>query len=107
MVRGRGKAIGPDLSNVGREMTLTDIQEVLRNPNGRITPGYDLVDVTLTDGKRLRGFARGRTNFDLQLQGLDGEFRFLAQSEIAALREGKQSLMKPLAATDEKRDLLA
>jgi mono/diheme cytochrome c family protein len=47
MVRGRGSAIGPDLSDVGREMTLSEIKEALLNPSARITPGYDLVNVRL------------------------------------------------------------
>ena len=108
MVHGRGKAVGPDLSSVAKEMTLSEIQEVLRNPEARITPGYQLVSVTLKDGHSLRGFARARTNFDLQLQGLDGRFHFLDASEIVSVKEEKQSVMKPLAASDdERRNLLA
>lgn len=103
MVRGRGKAVGPDLSNVAHEMTLNEIREVLRDPNSRITPGYQLLTVTLKDGRSLRGFARGRTNFDLQLQALDGQFYFLADSQIASVRE-EPSLMKPVA---PNADLLA
>lgn len=103
MVRGKGKAVGPDLSNVAREMTLNEIREVLRDPNSRITPGYQLLTVALKDGRTLRGFARGRTNFDLQLQGLDGQFYFLAETQIASVRE-EPSLMKPVA---PNADLLA
>ena len=108
MVRGRGKAIGPDLSNVGREMTLGDLRQVLLHPGTRITPGYELVSVELRDGRTLRGFARGRTNFDIQLQSLDGRFHMLQSSRISAIREERQSLMKPLAAgAEEQRDLIA
>jgi PQQ-dependent dehydrogenase (methanol/ethanol family) len=103
MVRGRGKAVGPDLSNVAREMTLNEIREVLRDPNSRITPGYRLVSVALKDGRTLRGFARGRTNFDLQLQGLDGQFYFLGEGQIVSVRD-EPSPMKPIAAN---QDLLA
>jgi putative heme-binding domain-containing protein len=76
MVRGRGKAVGPDLSNVAREMTLNEIREVLRDPNSRVTPGYQLVSVALKDGRTLRGFARGRTNSDLQLNPHTGEMKW-------------------------------
>jgi PQQ-dependent dehydrogenase (methanol/ethanol family) len=103
MVRGRGKAVGPDLSNVAREMTLNEIREVLRDPNSRVTPGYQLVSVALKDGRTLRGFARGRTNFDLQLQGLDGQFYFLSEGQIVSARD-EPSPMKPVAAN---ADLLA
>ena len=108
MIRGRGKAIGPDLSNAGREMTVGEMRQVLRNPSSRTTPGYQLVNVQLRDGTSLRGFARGRTNFDLQLQTPDGQFHFLQEPQIASVREEKQSLMKPLRATaEEERDLVA
>src|SRR5213076_615461 len=39
MVRGQGKAVGPDLSNAGRELTVGEIRQVLRDPASRITPG--------------------------------------------------------------------
>jgi PQQ-dependent dehydrogenase (methanol/ethanol family) len=108
MVRGRGKALGPDLSNVGRELTVGEIRQVLRDPSSRITPGYELVTVQLKDGKSLRGFARGRTNFDLQLQDLEGQFHMLQGHQIATIKDEKQSLMKPVkASADELRDLIA
>src|SRR2546426_426113 len=82
MVRGRGTAIGPDLSNVGRELTMSELREALLKPDARITPGYELVDIRLRDGRTVRGFARGRTNFDIQLQGLDGSFHMLEGRQI-------------------------
>jgi len=35
----------PGLSNVGREMTVDEIQAKLANPSSRITPGYELASV--------------------------------------------------------------
>ncbi|MDQ6700390.1 MAG: PQQ-binding-like beta-propeller repeat protein, partial [Acidobacteriota bacterium] len=90
------------------ELTVGEIRQVLRNPASRITPGYELVSVKLHDGKIIRGFARGRTNFDIQLQGLDGQFHLLQAHEIAEIRDEKQSPMKPVkATTEEMRDLVA
>jgi PQQ-dependent dehydrogenase (methanol/ethanol family) len=99
MVRGRGKAIGPDLSNAGRELTVGEIRQALRNPGSRVTPGYQLVTVRLRDGQTLRGFARGRTDFDIQLQDTTGRFHNLQTQEIAEVREEKQSMM-PAVKTD-------
>ncbi len=108
MIHGRGQAIGPDLSNTGRELTLAEIRQALLRPGSRITPGYDLVSVELRNGAKLRGFARGRTNFDLQLQDLAGRFHMLQASAIASIHDERQSLMKPLTATPaEQRDLIA
>src|SRR3989441_6362668 len=43
MVSGRGQPIGPDLSNLGDERTVDEIQSALKNPSADITPGYELV----------------------------------------------------------------
>jgi putative heme-binding domain-containing protein len=72
MIYGEGTPIGPDLSNVGREMTVDQIREALLRPDAQITAGYGLVTVNLRNGQTLRGFARSRTNFNLQLQDLTG-----------------------------------
>ena len=105
---GKGKAIGPDLSNVGREMTAPEIQSALLNPSAHITPGYELVTVKLRDGQTLRGFARNRSDFDIQLQDLEGRFHLLRPGQIASVQNEKQSPMPPLKAGPEQlRDLVA
>ncbi len=108
MVSGKGRAIGPDLSNVGREMTAPEIQKALVNPSAQISPGYDLVTVKLRDGQTLHGFARNRSDFDLQLQDLDGRFHLLGQDQITSVKNEKQSPMPPLRTSPAQlRDLIA
>jgi PQQ-dependent dehydrogenase (methanol/ethanol family) len=108
MVNGRGSGTGPDLSTVGREMTVEEIEGVLLHPDARITPGYDLVTVHLQSGGSLRGFARGRTNFDIQLQDLKGQLHLLHSPEIKSVQKEEHSLMKPWSgAPDELQDLVA
>src|SRR5215472_12365991 len=72
MVAGRGEAIGPDLSNVGNERTVGELQSDLKEPSADITPGYELVTVKLRDGSALRGFAQSRSNFDIRVEDLQG-----------------------------------
>lgn len=104
MLNGRGSALGPDLSNVAHEMTTVEIQEALLHPSEHITPGYELVTVELRDGRSVRGFARSRTNFDIQVEDLQGKMHSFEAPEIRAIRDEKQSLMKP---TEISADLLA
>jgi PQQ-dependent dehydrogenase (methanol/ethanol family) len=96
MVHGRGSSTGPDLSDVGSRMTLDEMHTALMHPDQNITPGYDLVTVTLHDGKTLQGFARGRTNFELQLQDLDGTLHLLQATDLVKLVDESRSLMKPV-----------
>jgi PQQ-dependent dehydrogenase (methanol/ethanol family) len=107
-VAGRGGSTGPDLSNVARQSTLPELEQSLTDPSARIAPGYALVDVTLTDGRKLRGFARSRGSHDLQIQTLDGGMRLLAEADYKGIETEEASLMPPLhAAAGEQRDLLA
>lgn len=106
MVAGQGSPAGPDLSTVGREMTLGEIEGVLRRPDAHITPGYKLVSVALKNGRTLEGFARGRTNFDLQLQDTTGRFHLLQAADILAVREQGRSVMQPWSGTAAELDNL-
>jgi len=107
-VAGRGKPIGPDLSNLGRERTADEIRSALLEPSAHITPGYEPVTVRLRDGSTLRGMARSRSNFDLRLEDPEGRLHLLQEDEIASVAEEKQSLMPPVKAGGEDlRDLIA
>lgn len=98
MAAGRGAANGPDLSNIGRELTVREIDEVLKNPasrrgkrNGAACPGWafcpedpwSVVSVRLRTGQTLRGFARARGAHDIQLQTFDGKIHLLAEPEYS------------------------
>ena len=108
MVSGAGAAIGPDLSNVGRELTGDEIQAKLVNPNSRIASGYELATAKLRNGNTIRGFVRNRSNFDIRLQDLTGQFHLIQQGEISAITEEKQSIMPSVKASPEElRDLVA
>jgi len=93
MVKGRGKPVGPDLSNVGRERSVDEIRTALLQPSARITAGYEIVTVKLRSGKTIRGFARSRSNFDIVLQDFDGNFHMLHDGDGASITAEKQSLM--------------
>jgi alcohol dehydrogenase (cytochrome c) len=105
---GRGGTLGPDLSELGARRTLPEIEQSLRAPSARLTPGFKLVSIRTRDGRSLRGFAKNESNYDLQIQGLDGAFHLLRRQDIAELTHETSSLMPELHATEtEFRDLLA
>src|SRR5579872_5328790 len=108
MVTGRGGVLGPDLSNLGREARLIQIEASLKDSNALPVPGYKLVSVRLRSGQTIRGLVKNESNYDLQLLGMDGTLRFLSRDEIAQETAEPKPLMPPVNATDqEKRDLLA
>jgi PQQ-dependent dehydrogenase (methanol/ethanol family) len=98
MVAGKGKPIGPDLSDIGREKTVDELQTAMLHPKPHATAGYDLVTVKLRSGQTIRGFARGRSNFDIRLEDLDGNFHVFQQAQISSIEDEQQPWMPPLPA---------
>lgn len=102
MVRGMGSAVGPDLSNVARDMTAAEIRRSLLQPGERLAPGYQTVTVRLRDGKQVRGFARSRSNFEIVVQDLKGRFHLLPTDEVSSISEQPQSEMPATKASPEE-----
>src|SRR5262245_46794557 len=55
-VRGRGKSVGPDLSDIGRRMTVTEITSRLKDDVSPAPESYRVATVRLRDGRTIRGF---------------------------------------------------
>src|SRR4051794_16073681 len=108
MALGRGTAVGPDLSNIGREMTVAEIEEAIRRPSAKISPGYNRVSVRLKDGRTIEGFARNESRYNIQVQDLRGRFHLLADNQIAKVTKEGGSYMPPTQCSgSECTDLLA
>jgi PQQ-dependent dehydrogenase (methanol/ethanol family) len=108
MALGKGKAYGPDLSLVGREMTFVDLEEAVRKPAASVKPGYRAATVKLKNGQTVRGFARNQSRYNIQLQDRDGKFHLLNQDEIASTTMEPGSAMRaPNCSVEQCRDLLA
>jgi len=123
MVKGEGKANGPDLSDVGRQLTVREMEQMLDNPTAQMgarststCPGWaycpqdtwSVVQVELRSGRKLRGFARSQGSHDIQVQTFDDKLHLLTEAEYRSITREKESLMPPLKATAaERRDLIA
>ena len=107
IARGEGAAGGPDLSNIGRQMTVTELTRALVEPDAAIAQGYATARVQMKDGRTLRGFVRNEGNHVLPLQTVDGRLVAVDKRAATITRESG-SAMPPLKATpDETRDLIA
>ncbi|MDR3702021.1 MAG: PQQ-binding-like beta-propeller repeat protein [Candidatus Sulfopaludibacter sp.] len=105
---GRGKPVGPDLTTVGRQLTLAELTRKLKNPGAQVPDSYATVSVRLRDGRTLRGFARKETLHSLLLQTLEGRLLVLRDGEYEITGRDKTSTMPPLnAAPEEERNLIA
>src|SRR5262249_31941129 len=77
-IQGRGGKLGPDLGNIASMRALPHLRDSILDPDSEISPGYQGVSVTLKNGKTLRGVARNRTNYSLQLQEPSGNVTLLS-----------------------------
>ncbi len=121
MARGRGGSNGPDLSGIGQELTVAELEQTLANPSSRkgqksgascpswaFCPDdpWGVVKVSLKSGQQLRGFARSRGQHDLQLQTFDGRLHSL--TDHAKVEAEPASFMPAFQGTaDERRNLIS
>jgi len=114
MVYGRGGFLGPDLSNLGRERRLAQIEQSLRDPGaparggreGRRTP-YRAVTVRLGNGQTFRGLAKNESAFDLQLLSTDGTLHLFTKDQISEIVRERSLMPKVQASPDEMHGLIA
>lgn len=105
---GRGGTNGPDLSEIGRQLTVVELEQWLKEPGARNASGYSVVNVRLRDGSSLRGFARSRGTHDLQLQTLNGQLRLLRDDEYTSITEETSPFMPSFSGpAEQRRDLIA
>jgi len=108
MAMGKGKASGPDLSLVGREMTFVDLEEAVRKPEASVKAGYRVAAVKLKNGQTVRGFARNQSRYNIQLQDRNGKFHLLSREEIeSTTMEPGSAMPAPKCSATQCRDLLA
>ena len=105
---GRGGTNGPDLSAIGRQLTLADLSQAVQHPAARFVTGYSQVVVTLRDGSTLRGFARNQGTHNLDLQTLDGRLHLLRDADYSRIEADTNRVAPPFAGdTTQLRDLIA
>jgi putative heme-binding domain-containing protein len=108
---GKGEGVGPPLSRVGRERSLDYLREKLLEPSKYISPGYNTISVTLSNGQVIRGVEKGFDDFSAQLLDVNRQFHSFRREEVAQMKREEQSLMpadygKRLTPS-EQTDLLA
>ena len=92
-IRGRGGAIGPDLSNIGRLRSFQQLREALLDPDAHIVDGYRSVSVTTRDGRIIAGVAKDNTNYSIQILDARGDLHLLSKKDLREVVFHKKSLM--------------
>lgn len=110
-IRGRGGMLGPDLSNIGAQRPLGKIRESILDPDADGFRGYLGVVATMKDGRTVRGVARNRTNYSVQIIDDQGTVHLLNTSDLRDVKYSEHSPMpgdyKQRLSEKELTDLLA
>jgi PQQ-dependent dehydrogenase (methanol/ethanol family) len=93
MIRGRGGFLGPDLSNIARIRSFTQLRESLLNPDAQIAEGYGGVTVVTKSGQKISGVARDNTNYSIQVLDARGDLHRLLKLDLREIEFRKSSLM--------------
>jgi len=110
MVRGKGGAIGPDLTSLaGRDRAW--VYQNIVEPSASIHPNYVSYTVALKDGRVAMGVVRAEGADALKVGDIDAKQTVIPRSDVEELRPSASSIMPVglLAAIGEERtrDLLA
>ncbi len=111
-IRGRGGRMGPDLTNIGGSSPLAVIRESVLEPSKDLMfLGNEGATATLKNGKVVKGIARNRDNYSLQMIDSKGELHLLSMNEVKELKILDVSPMpgdyRERLSSAELRDLLA
>lgn len=93
MVDGRGKRMGPELTQVGRQRSAAYLRESVVNPGADLTPGYATITVVTKDGKKIVGTQRGYDDFSAQLMDASETYYSFQKSDVASITQEYKSLM--------------
>src|SRR5882724_10832367 len=95
---GEGKPNGPDLSNIGGSRPLANIRAAIvplkNDPSRNVAlAGKESVTVTMKSGGVLKGIARNRSNYSMQLIDEKGVLHLISMSDVKELAIRDRSLM--------------
>lgn len=94
-VKGEGGDVGPDLATIAKKIDREHILRSIVDPNSEITPGYESVILTLTDGNMLAGILRAEDASTITLKSLtDGTPQTIDKSKVKE-RASLPSAMPP------------
>lgn len=93
---GRGVVFGPDLGTVHNWLS-KDLMANILDPGMSIAPGFDLWEVTMTDGEKVQGMITSETSAAIMLRVSPGVENEINRQAIQSIRGLKMSLMPGMA----------
>lgn len=96
-INGKGGRLGPDLSRVGRTLSLARLRESVLAPGEHITKGFDKVTVVTTAGRTIQGRQINIDNFSAQFMDSQEQIHSYLREEVRSIESKRDSLMPSYA----------
>jgi PQQ-dependent dehydrogenase (methanol/ethanol family) len=93
MFAGSGGRLGPDLSSIHSERTVSEIREAIVNPDQSIRRGYETVEVRLHSGQVVRGAKKSEDTFSIQIMDEKEKLHMLFKQDLEEIKTPRTSLM--------------
>jgi putative heme-binding domain-containing protein len=92
VVNGKGKAVGPDLTNIFKKPPTYLVESIL-NPSAQIVPGYESVQIVTKKGRHITGIKRNEDDSTVQVIDSQGKLYTVLKDEIRENEKSTTSLM--------------
>ena len=111
LVKGRGGAVGPELSFVGTSRTREFLLESILDPDAVITSGYKTILILTKDRNFITGIKKNEDDSGFDIVDKNGKDRHIPRNRIKKFKTQKTSTMpgnfKDLLEVQEVADILA
>ncbi len=92
-VRGEGKDVGPDLSEIGSKLSKEAMFVSILDPSAGISHNYESYILALDDGTTLTGVKVSETAADVTIKNAESIVRTVARKNIEQMEKSKLSIM--------------
>lgn len=92
-VRGEGKEVGPDLTEIGGKLSREAFYVAILDPSAGISHNYESYSVTTSKGQILTGLKISETDDSVTIRSAEGVDRKLGKEEVEEITRQKISLM--------------
>lgn len=93
VVSGKGKEVGPELSQIGSKLSREAMFESIVYPSAGISHNYENFTAVLHDGNVVSGLITSRTDDEIVIKDAEGAERTIKQNELEELVKQPISLM--------------
>ena len=92
-VRGKGKEVGPDLSEIGSKLSREAMYVSILDPSAAVSHNFETYSILTLDGLAVTGLLISETDESVTLRNSEGIDKTIEQEEIEIFKKQKTSLM--------------